>query len=254
MKVGDYDAAVNLIVAADDLTKGKLVESDHSVATSDIGDIPQLTEEQQHLVNDALAIRNFLESNSSQLTYSGLFTLSTTLEPGLYAFFRNSHLSVLLKHTAPDRPLYTLVTDSAFAREDAVVWETLEDVDGSASTFVDASFVRASTAGGDYSGRSAEAAVRDVERAVQDLHLESDYALARRLQSEEDAVAQEAARRRQERRRAKQTATVLPEQKTPQTSEGKNRIPTPEESTEEIIPPGGSQKKKKGNKDDCCIM
>lgn len=122
----------------------------------------------------AYIIRNFLENNSSQLTYSGLFTLSNSLNPGLYAFFRNSHLSVLLKHYSAEHPLYTLVTDSTFAREEAVVWETLEDVDGSASTFVDASFVKSSTAGGDYSGRSAEAALRDAERGMEALHLDGE--------------------------------------------------------------------------------
>lgn len=81
---------------------------------------------------------------------------------------------MLLKHESPDHPLYTLVTDSTFAREDAVVWETLEDVDGSASMFVDAAFVRSSTAGGDYSGRSAEAAVREAERAMQGLHVDGE--------------------------------------------------------------------------------
>lgn len=41
--------------------------------------------------------------------------------------------------------------------------------------FVDAHLVRSSTAGGDYSGRSAEAAVRDAERAMEDLALDSEY-------------------------------------------------------------------------------
>lgn len=65
-----------------------------------------------------------------------------------------------------DQPLYTLVTDSVFTREQAIVWETLEDVDGSAAMFVDAHLLRSSTAGGDYSGRSAEAALRDTEAAM----------------------------------------------------------------------------------------
>lgn len=55
-----------------------------------------------------------------------------------------------------------------------MVWETLEDVDGSASMFVDATFVKASTAGGNYSGRSAEAAVRDAERAMDGLHFDAE--------------------------------------------------------------------------------
>jgi ubiquitin carboxyl-terminal hydrolase MINDY-1/2 len=78
-------------------------------------------------IHSALAIRQFLEANSTQLTYHGLFSLSV-LKPGLYALIRNSHLSVLLVHVLPsgDPSLWTLVTDSNFVNEPAVVWESLE--------------------------------------------------------------------------------------------------------------------------------
>lgn len=213
----------------------------------------------------ALLIREFLESNSSQLTYFGLFHLSTTLTPGLYAFFRNSHLSVLYKTDDPDHPLYTLVTDSVFTREPAVCWETIEDVDGSASIFIDAHLVRSSTAGGDYSGRSAEAAVRDAERAMEDLSLGSEYvffflfrchkdsdracnsaALARQLQAEEDAAARA---RRAERgaRRGEQAGWDGAEHTGDQRYPG--RIP----QRRSDMPPEFQQKKKKGG-NDCVIM
>ncbi|KAG8903521.1 hypothetical protein FRB99_003177 [Tulasnella sp. 403] len=197
IKAEDYDGAVNLIVAADDLTKGGLVESSLPEMSPNKDEPVDLTEEQLHVVRDALLIRHFLETNSSQLTYTGLFHLSTSLDPGLYAFFRNSHLSVLFKTDAPERPLYTLVTDSAFAREDAVVWETLEDVDGSASMFVDANLIKASTAGGDYSGRSAEAALRDVESAANNADCDNDMLLAQQLQAEEERLAYERHRARE---------------------------------------------------------
>ena len=116
----------------------------------------------------ALIVRNFLDSTSSQLTYHGLFHLASTLEPhSLSALFRNSHLSVLYK--APPEPgaeggaLYTLVTDQVFFNEPSVVWEKLEDVDGSSSSFVDSDFRRASPAGGDYAGHTAESALFALE-------------------------------------------------------------------------------------------
>ncbi|KAG8988501.1 hypothetical protein FRB93_004083 [Tulasnella sp. JGI-2019a] len=258
MKVGDYDAAVNLIVAADDLTRGRFVESDQVGASpSSPTETIHFTEQQQQVIRDAFIIRNFLDTNSSQLTYNGLFTLSNSLAPGnLYAFFRNSHLSVLLKTTSSEQPLYTLVTDSAFAREEAVVWETLEDVDGSASMFVDATFIKASTAGGDYSGRSAEAAVRDAERAMQGLNFDADLALAQQMQAEEDAAAQEAAQRREDRRAGHQQQSgprsgARHPDDTGTSSTGQR---TPASSYEGIITPEiGSRKKKKDNKD-CIIM
>jgi hypothetical protein len=112
-----------------------------------------------------MAIREFLDSTQSQLTYHGLFHLATTLPPGsLVALFRNSHLSVLHKSTSPsDTSLYSLVTDHVFLHEGSVVWERLEDVDGGSSTFVDSNFIRASPAGGDYAGQTAEDALRQAE-------------------------------------------------------------------------------------------
>lgn len=247
IKVEDYDGALNKVVAADSLTHGKLVESDQPSQPQPQATL-DLTEEQQVLVKDALLIREFLESNSSQLTYFGLFHLSTTLTPGLYAFFRNSHLSVLYKTDDPDHPLFTLVTDSVFTREPAVCWETIEDVDGSASIFLDAHLVRSSTAGGDYSGRSAEAAVRDAERAMEDLSLGSDAALARQLQAEEDAAAHA---RRAERgaRRGEQAGWDGAEHNGDQRYPG--RIP---QRRSDMPPEFQQQKKKEKGGNDCVIM
>lgn len=62
-----------------------------------------------------------------------------------------------------DAALYTLVTDEVFLHEPSVVWERLEDVDGGWSTFVDSDFVKASPAGGDFAGQTAEEALRAAE-------------------------------------------------------------------------------------------
>lgn len=83
-----------------------------------------------------------MDSTSTQLTYPGLVQLSTHLAPSsLSALFRNSHLSViyrrpsLLSPTSNQPELFTLVTDSVLNHEPEVVWESLEDVDGSGSRF-----------------------------------------------------------------------------------------------------------------------
>ena len=90
---------------------------------------------------------------------SGLFTLASTIQPGaLVALFRNSHLSVLHRREGEDTSLYNLVTDHVFLHESSVVWERIEDVDGSSSTFVDAEFRKSSPAGGDFAGHTAESA------------------------------------------------------------------------------------------------
>jgi hypothetical protein len=53
---------------------------------------------------------------------------------------------------APANALYALVTDAVFARERAVVWEALGDVDGQTAAFVDGAFAPARAAGGDFAG------------------------------------------------------------------------------------------------------
>ncbi|KAH9954217.1 hypothetical protein BC827DRAFT_1272783 [Russula dissimulans] len=83
--VKDYDLVVNLIVEADILTRGLLVDS----CTEEDGDSAgsgqarpsnsniNLTDEERREVDDAVAILTFLESTTSQLTYPDLCTLSS---------------------------------------------------------------------------------------------------------------------------------------------------------------------------------
>lgn len=147
-----------------------------------------------------IAVRRFLEQSPSHLTYHGLFHLFSSLPINTpVALFRNSHISVLYKtstsfpHPAMPMPgshfgqgegsssaafnewsllahdhhyvLYTLVTDQIFLQETSVVWERLEDIDGS-GTFVDSNFVRSSPAGGDVVGQTALEAVRAADEAA----------------------------------------------------------------------------------------
>lgn len=53
------------------------------------------------------------------------------------------------------------MTDSNFSREPEVVWESLEDVDGSSSRFVNGDLVFSSTAGGDFAGTTVENVLRE---------------------------------------------------------------------------------------------
>lgn len=126
----------------------------------------------QAKVYQATIIQRFLQQTSTQLTYAGLFNLSESLPQGsLCALFRNSHFSVLYRRPdAPPRPsrlagedgtqagtasgghndnnngqgrrlpqatLFQLVTDQALLHEPNAIWESLEDIDGSGSTFFD---------------------------------------------------------------------------------------------------------------------
>lgn len=168
-KFADYDSAVTLIVDADHTTKGQLVVDadaiggESSEASGSSSKNENWTDEEKQKIEDAIAIRLFLDNSQSQLTYHGLFTLSSMLSPGsLVALFRSSHLSVLYK-SPEDSSLYTLVSDAVFLRETSVVWERLEDIDGGWSTFVDGTFVKSSPAGGDFAGETAESAMRAFE-------------------------------------------------------------------------------------------
>lgn len=218
-KTEDYDTSVNLLVEADYLTKGQLVAEEELAASPEAGVASvyeNLSPEEREKVQDAIIIRDFIDRTQSQLTYNGLFTLASTLQPGtLVALFRNSHLSVLYKPPGEDGGLYTLVTDQVFLHEPSVVWERLEDVEGSSSSFVDSDFVRSSPAGGDYAGHTAETALKALEAQARALSLEesADEDLARQLQEEEDARAREIYARREqerlERERAQQPRTPV---------------------------------------------
>ncbi|KAJ6578055.1 hypothetical protein B0H19DRAFT_985595 [Mycena capillaripes] len=192
----DYDTAVTYIVDADHTAKGQLVvhESNVPVAGSSSSSGANWTPDERSKIEDAMAIREFLDSTQSQLTYHGLFHLANTLPPGaLVALFRNSHLSVLHKSTSPeDSSLYSLVTDHIFLHEPTIVWERLEDVDGGSSTFVDSNFIRSSPAGGDYAGQTAEDALRaaEFEAGLFGVHDPGDHLLAQQIQAEEDNHAQ----------------------------------------------------------------
>ncbi|KAI0956425.1 hypothetical protein AcV7_006835 [Taiwanofungus camphoratus] len=216
----DYDTSVNLLVEADHLTKGQLVSSSGAAAPprdAAGSGADALTSEERQKVEDAIVIRNFIARTQSQLTYHGLFTLAATLAPGaLVALFRNAHLAVLHRPAARgagDGALYTLATDQVFLHEPSVVWEQLEDVDGGGAAFVDADFVRASPAGGDYAGHTGESALAALEAQAGALTLEeeADQELARQLQAEEDQHAREVyARRERERAEREQAALRRP--------------------------------------------
>ncbi|KXN91759.1 Protein FAM63A [Leucoagaricus sp. SymC.cos] len=203
-RVKDYDRAVELIAEVDHLTDGKLVLDEEvfnepggssSKPATSRGTGTSYTEEQRRKIEDAIIIRHFLESTSSQLTYHGLFHLAQTLKPHtFYALFRNSHLSVIYKtiegENHSDAALYSLVTDQVFLNEPSIVWERLEDVDGSSSTWVDADFKRATPAGGDFAGQTAEEALMAAEIAAGIID-PADHELARQLQAEEEQLARQ---------------------------------------------------------------
>ncbi|XP_054719694.1 ubiquitin carboxyl-terminal hydrolase MINDY-2-like [Uloborus diversus] len=86
---------------------------------------------------EALVAENFLEKTASQLTYHGLYELTSRLKDDeLCVLFRNNHFSSLIKHK---NCLYQLVTDQGFLNEN-VVWETLNNIEGDGS-FVDSDFI-----------------------------------------------------------------------------------------------------------------
>mmetsp|Transcript_1633 Transcript_1633/g.4906 ORF Transcript_1633/g.4906 Transcript_1633/m.4906 type:complete len:384 (+) Transcript_1633:173-1324(+) len=79
----------------------------------------------------------FLDQNSSQLTFHGLFALnSITKENEICVFFRNNHFMTLTKHNGD---LYTLVSDLGFLNEPEIVWDKFVGIHGE-SQFVNSQF------------------------------------------------------------------------------------------------------------------
>ncbi|KAJ8071976.1 hypothetical protein AAF712_009669 [Marasmius tenuissimus] len=213
-KTEDYDSAAILIADADHITKGQLVTRDEDVPQAGSSKAPSnWTDEERTKVEDAIVVRQFIDNTKSQMTYHGLFNLAAIVEPGsLVALYRNLHLSVLYKRPGNDESLYTLVTDHVFLHEPSIVWERLEDVDGSWSTFVDSNFVKSSPAGGDFVARTAEEALRAAEFEAGQFTVSEpgDADLARQLQAEEDDLIR---RRREERMRERNRLRLQEEER-----------------------------------------
>ncbi|GAA5932408.1 MINDY family deubiquitinase [Sporobolomyces koalae] len=225
----DYDRAVEMMVegseiagrlglqgqGGDDLSEDELLKEAERRS--------QWTSEEEAKVRKAHLIDRFLDLTSTQLTYPGLFALSSTptfLPPaGLAALFRNSHLSVIYRR--PRTPtanelsaqtrgpeLFALVTDSSFAGEEEIVWESIEDVDGSASEFFTAGLERSRARGGDFAGVRR---VEDVPESTSRRNELADLALAQQLQAEEEHEAEEYERaehiRQVQRAQQQETAT-----------------------------------------------
>uniref|UniRef100_A0A7N0RBH3 MINDY deubiquitinase domain-containing protein n=1 Tax=Kalanchoe fedtschenkoi TaxID=63787 RepID=A0A7N0RBH3_KALFE len=82
-------------------------------------------------------VQNFLKTNASQLTISGLFCLQEGLkERELCVFFRNNHFNTMFKY---DGELYLLATDQGYISQPDLVWEKLNEVNGN-TVFMTSSF------------------------------------------------------------------------------------------------------------------
>ncbi|TPX72412.1 hypothetical protein SpCBS45565_g00570 [Spizellomyces sp. 'palustris'] len=144
---GSYNRVVEKVIegeiAAGHQAKGK----EKMVAEEEY---EEASRKREQLIHDGLVCKGFLDATASQLTYHGLQTLCEALEPNsLAVLFRNNHFSTLFKRVGKDGTiaLYTLVTDQGFVGAEAVVWETMDNVEGD-SSFVDGCFNRFETSGG----------------------------------------------------------------------------------------------------------
>lgn len=99
-----------------------------------------LPPQEQQTLQDIQTIKAFLSTWPTQLTDFGLQTISESLAPGKFAIlFRNDHFSTIYKEPKHGA-LMTLVTDAGYATHDEIVWESLVDVNGSASEMFSGDF------------------------------------------------------------------------------------------------------------------
>jgi hypothetical protein len=136
-QTADYDSAVNLIAEADHTTNGHLVLCEDSFGVD--GSVPNghasktLTEEEREKFTRGTVINSQHELISqcshpshhsyhsryvpqSHLTFHGLLTLASILQPGqLFALFRSSHLSVLYRSKVRFRHCTPLFRTTCFS-------------------------------------------------------------------------------------------------------------------------------------------
>uniref|UniRef100_A0A060TDE2 ARAD1D05786p n=1 Tax=Blastobotrys adeninivorans TaxID=409370 RepID=A0A060TDE2_BLAAD len=204
---------------------------------STIAEIGSYDESQSIIVRDeseadsnlhslAEAARHFISTNATQLTPYGLSFLRELLYSDCPAvLFRNDHFSTVVKH---NETLYVLLSDHGYKDQKELVWQSLTDVRGAADGFYDASFMVPST---------------DKEEDDREFVDENrDYALARELQENEDAVYA-AELEEQNVRRQEQSQS----QSRQQASRSSDRAQPQKRSK-------SSKKSKTGKKKDCIIM
>ncbi|KAJ9476119.1 Ubiquitin carboxyl-terminal hydrolase MIY1 [Pseudozyma hubeiensis] len=227
---GSYNRATDIVVKGDEVADGAVVRDRGvgvlaaklaSQSDTSNGKQPERlawTDEQRAIVRQALALQSFLDTQSTQLTYQGLFVLAQEIPAGQpVALFRNSHLSVLYKRLphegveaaasgaaplSPPPTLFTLATDASFLMEDEIVWESLVDVDGASSEFYDGKFHKSTLRQGDYVGRDADG-LGGAGAGGTGLHQneDADYALAMQIYHDD----QDRLERHQQRRRSRQS-------------------------------------------------
>ena len=147
-RAGSYDGAVDAVVQGDTLAarffSEGLGETGRGLGLSELnkrggyGIVESTswgTPTDRKSLLDALEISTFLDANGSQLTYPGLFALSSLPEGTLATLFRFNHLSVLYRPSQRDLPtdgassrsppaILTLMTDEVFIDEELAVCHT----------------------------------------------------------------------------------------------------------------------------------
>ncbi|KAJ2745450.1 hypothetical protein GGI20_002157 [Coemansia sp. BCRC 34301] len=165
-----YEGAVEFIFAADVLCGGKVVGRSKMADGTQTGSVA-----------DALRLSEWMDMNATQLTDCGLHGLGTLLPPNhLCVLFRNNHFSTLFRRSTGE--LYILCTDDVVASDERIVWETLSDVRQASSRFLDSQFQPLSKQIVAGSREQTEDYVCEKEGSEQ---IDEDYALALRLNDEE---------------------------------------------------------------------
>ncbi|KAJ4417169.1 hypothetical protein N0V85_001964 [Neurospora sp. IMI 360204] len=128
-QAASYDDAQNLLFREEEL-EAKLSSPNEQ----------GLTEDEQQMLQDIFAIKDFWGTSATQLTAWGLGVIKSSMKPGSVAIlFRNDHFSTLYKHPMTGK-LMTLVTDAGYASHDEIVWESLVDVNGERAEFFSGDF------------------------------------------------------------------------------------------------------------------
>ncbi|CCC10866.1 unnamed protein product [Sordaria macrospora k-hell] len=213
-QAASYDDAQNLMFREEEL-EAKLSSPDEQ----------GLTENEQQMLQDIFAIKDFWKTSGTQLTTWGLDVISSSMKPGAVAIlFRNDHFTTLYKHPQTGK-LMTLVTDAGYATHDEIVWESLVDVNGERAEFFSGDFRPVGGASHDpgnnfgnsgegsgwttVQGRRGRAQSGDVQEdaSTSPSHEQEDHDLALALQlqeEEEQRHREEQDRRRRERELSEQ--------------------------------------------------
>ncbi|KAI0461084.1 hypothetical protein LJB42_001415 [Komagataella kurtzmanii] len=147
-RLGDYDSLQSYILEIKNAIRDSALVDNYEYEDLSLEQLDRLLDKSddtrlKQFLNEYQDIQNFLRSNRTELSETGLsrlmFDSQNTIKRSSFAiFFRNEHFNTVYKNQSDS--LFTLLIDEGYSKSNTYVWQTLSSVDGSNDKSLDGNF------------------------------------------------------------------------------------------------------------------